>query len=139
MTIIQYTGGDQDGDGLDDGLDLDALDPYPALTTNDLGGSFLPGNTFQLEMQWPPGSTAAFYMGVELPAPVSFLPAGWVRITNPYLLGLSVAGADSLATLPIALPADPSLSGIRAVFQGAATSSLAPGFRISTSTVVTVN
>jgi len=137
--LVEYAGGDADGDGLADDRDLDPLSAYPVLTTDGRGQGYGTGTTFELAAQWPAGETVFFFVGPVRQPKVDLGPMGSLAILPFVPVGSGRAGTGDVATLALGIPPEPVLKGQRVGFQAAAThGSLTPGVRLSTLAVVTI-
>ncbi len=139
MRLVRYVGTDADRDLLEDGVDFAPSRGYPVGWTDPGAGGYRPGSTVRIELQWPAGETAAWYVGPPLPAPASLGALGEVWINPWAFLGSTRAGRNSRASLALGLPNDSSLSGLKVGLQAVGSHrSLAPGHRLSTLVMLTV-
>ena len=133
MTMVMYMMGDQDLDGLGDGMDWDPLSPFPVLSATPNGGGFAIGSTPRLSLQWPMGTIGYFFIGSDEPNPVPLGPAGFAYIQPITLLGSAMANTGDQVELFVPIPNNPALVGGIARLQGAATHpTLLGGLRAST-------
>jgi hypothetical protein len=137
--LVEYQNGDADRDGISDGGDLDPLSPYPVLATNPQGQGFRTGTTMGLEAQWKGGETVLFFLGPLLEPSIGLGDLGVLHLMPFALIGGRPTQGDNMARFTIPIPAVPQLKGQRIGFQSAAThATLAPGIRLSTRAIVTV-
>jgi FtsP/CotA-like multicopper oxidase with cupredoxin domain len=138
MTMVMYTGADQDQDGLGDGMDLDPLSPFPVLTATSNGGGFTIGSTPRLQLQWPANNVGYFFIGSAVPSPINIGTAGFALINPVVLLGSGVANANDQIELFVNIPNSPFLIGGVAELQGAAFHPTLPG-GLKASTYLQIN
>jgi FtsP/CotA-like multicopper oxidase with cupredoxin domain len=139
MRLVRYVGTDADADGLADGVDFDPAHGQPVSWTDSRPGNYVPGATVRAILQWPTGETAIWYAGLPLTNPVPLGALGMAGINPLAFLGTARTAADQRATLSIAIPRNPSLSGLRLGLQAIVTHrTLRPGHRLSTRTMLTI-
>jgi len=140
MTTLDYVG-DFDGDGRADNDDMEPTLAWPVLTVSDDEAAFQLGGSGTIDFQWQPNALVDVFCATEeLPAPLPQAPFGELRIDTTTMIGLGavVCDAAGVAQLAYALPNAPALQGLRFVLQGAATTGLPGGARISTFQAFTI-
>jgi multicopper oxidase len=140
IALFDYDG-DFDGDGIPDAYDMDAQDARPTLTIPSTASSYLPGATTAAEIQWTLGETAFLFLGVEAAAPNDLGALGTLLLdlSAPIVpIASGVVGSGYVASTPGFVPSDPTLSGVRVMLQGIATTAITPYFRLSNPQALTV-
>jgi multicopper oxidase len=144
MALVDYTG-DFDADGVLDALDMDAESAYPVLTIPPTAASYAPGAITPIGLQWTPGSFVGVYFGLPFAAPASPIDLGLAGVLHLdpqygyFEVGADLVGVDGFATINGYVPNDPTLVGVKVTLQGVGLTGLAPGFRLSTAQVLTIN
>jgi len=137
MTLFDYTG-DHDLDEIGNSQDIDPLSAYAALTVPDTASSYQRGSALAISVQWHTGESVDFCYGAVLPQPIPAGSVGELGIWPIVSFVRRVADATNMATLSLPIPGDPGLSGIRFGLQAVTTTSLAPGYRLSTYQPITI-
>jgi len=139
MRLVRYVGTDADADGLQDGVDFAPARGHPVVWTDPGTSGYLPGSTVHAVLQWQPGETAFWYAGLPLSTPVPLGLLGVAEINPLALVGMAQTGVNRLASLPLTIPRNSSLSGLKIGLQAVVShKSLPPGHRLSTFTLLTV-
>ncbi len=135
MIAMLHYHGDADGDGLADGADLDPTLPYPVLTIGEQASAFRIGGSGTVDVQWPAGEAAHFFLGAaQLATPIALAPFGTLvlDLSSAVHVGTVLAGATATASWPYTIPNDVGLVDQYLCLQAGATTSLAGGLRLST-------
>jgi FtsP/CotA-like multicopper oxidase with cupredoxin domain len=141
IAVMDYDA-DFDGDAVPDAFDLDAKSAFPVVTIPMTSTSFDLGAYPAIDVNWSSGAFVALYLGVTAAVPTYVGPAGFVDLdlALPFFeIGTAVVGSNFTGTVVGAIPNLPALSGAKFLLQGAGTSALPPGYRVSTSQVITIN
>ena len=139
MRLVQYINSDADADGVQDGMDWDPLSAYPVLSTSSSNAGYRYGTGFSLDTQWRVGEAVATFLGLPLEPGVPLGLLGTLSLGVPVHVGSAMVGSSAFAAVPVEIPNDQALVGVRAGFQALATHAvLAPGVRLSTLAIVNV-
>jgi FtsP/CotA-like multicopper oxidase with cupredoxin domain len=141
IAVMDYDG-DYDGDAVPDAFDLDAQSAFPVVTIPMTSTSFDLGAFPAFDLNWSSGSVVALFVGAPATAPTNLGTAGLLEldVTWPVLeVGSAVVGSNYTGTIVGAIPNLPAISGAKLLLQGVGTSTLAPGYRLSTSQILTIN
>ena len=141
LALMDYDG-DVDADLVPDAFDMDAQSPYPVVALPQFSTSFDLGAVTPIEVHWSFGDSVALYFGVQAAVPQNLGLLGSLELDPTFgifLIGTGVVGAGYSAVVSGSIPNDAALHGFKVLLQGVATTTLAPGYRLSTTQVLTIN
>ncbi len=141
LALMDYDG-DVDLDLVPDAFDMDAQSPFPVVALPQFATSFDLGAVTPIEVHWSVGDAVALYFGVQAALPLDLGQLGVLQLDpafGVFLIGTGVVGSGYSAVVPGYIPNDAALHGFKVLLQGVATTTLAPGYRLSTAQVLTIN